>query len=79
MPVQVRYKEIYRALMRDIAEGVFSGGEKLPTEQALAEQKVLLFGSLDRFSREGIRKRLEYLFHLDTCKVKWYSCSFEQK
>lgn len=38
MSTQVRYKEIYRALMRDIAEGVFSGGEKLPTEQALAER-----------------------------------------
>ena len=36
MSTQVRYKEIYRALMRDIAEGVFSGGEKLPTELAPA-------------------------------------------
>ena len=38
MSTQVRYKDIYRALMRDIAEGVFSGGEKLPTELALAER-----------------------------------------
>lgn len=34
---------------------------------------VLLFWSLDRFSREGSRRTLEYLTMLDSCKVKWHS------
>lgn len=34
---------------------------------------VLLFWSLDRFSREGSRKTLEYLTLLDSYKVKWHS------
>jgi putative DNA-invertase from lambdoid prophage Rac len=37
------------------------------------EFDVLLFWSLDRFSREGSRKTLEYLTRLDDCKVKWHS------
>ncbi len=43
---------------------------------ALAHQKkydVLLFWSLDRFSREGSRKTLEYLTRLDNYGVKWHS------
>ena len=38
---------------------------------------VLLFWSLDRLSREGTRKTLEYLFRLDSYKVKWHSYSEE--
>ena len=43
---------------------------------SLAHQKkydVLLFWSLDRFSREGSRKTLEYLTRLDEYGVKWHS------
>jgi len=43
---------------------------------ALAHQQkydVLLFWSLDRFSREGSRKTLEYLTRLDNYGVKWHS------
>lgn len=36
MSTRGRYKEIYQELMRDIADGVYAGGGKLPTEQALA-------------------------------------------
>ena len=42
----------------------------------LAPQKkydVLLFWSLDRLSREGSRKTLEYLTRLDEYGVKWHS------
>ena len=38
---------------------------------------VLLFWSLDRFSREGSRKTLEYLTRLDTYGVKWHSFTEE--
>lgn len=38
MSTQVKYKEIYQELMRDIAEGVLAGGEKLPSEQQLARR-----------------------------------------
>ena len=38
---------------------------------------ILLFWSLDRLSREGTRKTLEYLSHLDNYKVKWHSYSEE--
>ena len=38
---------------------------------------VLLFWSLDRFSREGSRKTLEYLTRLDTYGVKWHSYTEE--
>lgn len=38
---------------------------------------ILLFWSLDRLSREGTRKTLEYLSRLDNYKVKWHSYSEE--
>ena len=38
---------------------------------------VLLFWSLDRFTREGSRKTLEYLTRLDDCGVKWHSYTEE--
>ena len=38
---------------------------------------VLLFWSLDRFSREGSRKTLEYLTRLDDYGVKWHSYTEE--
>jgi DNA invertase Pin-like site-specific DNA recombinase len=34
---------------------------------------VLLFWALDRFSREGIRKTIAYLEHLDHCRVAFKS------
>jgi putative DNA-invertase from lambdoid prophage Rac len=37
------------------------------------EFDVLLFWSLDRFSREGSRKTLEYLTMLDSYNVQWHS------
>ena len=57
---------------------------KLPSEQRaglnnifkLASQKkidLILFWALDRFSREGSRKTLEYLTRLDSYGVKWHS------
>lgn len=58
------------ALERDGLKKVFS----------MAHQKkmdVVLFWSLDRFSREGSRKTLEYLTRLDDYRVKWHSYTEE--
>lgn len=66
----------------DIVTDVCSGGTTAEQRQglskvfSLASRKkfdVLLFWSLDRFSREGSRKTLEYLTRLDACGVKWHS------
>ena len=66
----------------NIITDVCSGGTTAEQRQglskvfALANRKkfdVLLFWSLDRFSREGSRKTLEYLTRLDSCGIKWHS------
>ena len=66
----------------DIITDVCSGGTTAEQRQglskvfSLANRKkfdVLLFWSLDRFSREGSRKTLEYLTRLDSCGIKWHS------
>lgn len=66
----------------DIKSDVASGGKSAEEREglkeifALAHRKkfdVLLFWSLDRFSREGSRKTLEYLTRLDGWDVKWHS------
>ena len=66
----------------DIITDVCSGGTAAEQRQglskvfSLANRKkfdVLLFWSLDRFSREGSRKILEYLTRLDSCCIKWHS------
>ena len=66
----------------DIVMDVCSGGTAAEQRQglskvfSLANRKkfdVLLFWSLDRFSREGSRKTLEYLTRLDSYGVKWHS------
>lgn len=62
----------------DICSGSKSAEEREGLNEAftLAHQKkydILLFWSLDRFSREGSRKTLEYLTLLDNYGVKWHS------
>lgn len=66
----------------DIVTDVCSGGTAAEQRQGLSKVfslasrkkfEVLLFWSLDRFSREGSRKTLEYLTRLDSCGIKWHS------
>ena len=38
MSTQPKYREIYEELTRAITSGTFAAGEKLPTEQSLAER-----------------------------------------
>lgn len=72
--------------IHDIKSDVCSGGksadERIGLREVfdLARRKqfdVLLFWSLDRFSREGSRKTLEYLTRLDTYNIKWHSYTEE--
>lgn len=68
----------------DTVVDVCSGGKGL-TERpgldkvfAMARKRkydVLLFWALDRFSREGSRKTIQYLGMLDDVKVAWHSYS----
>ncbi|MBQ9088136.1 MAG: recombinase family protein [Lentisphaeria bacterium] len=69
-------------VITDICSGGKSANERdgLKKVFTMARQKkvdVILFWSLDRFSREGSRKTLEYLTHLDDYKVKWHSYTEE--
>ena len=66
----------------DIVTDVCSGGTAAEQRQGLSKVfslasrkkfEVLLFWSLDRFSREGSRKTLEYLTRLDSSGIKWHS------
>ena len=70
----------------DIKIDICSGGKSandrtgLKSVFEMARQRkfyVLLFWSLDRFSREGSRKTLEYLSRLDSYGVKWHSYTEE--
>ena len=66
----------------DICSGSKSSDERNGLKEVfeLARKRqfdVLLFWSLDRFSREGSRKTLEYLTRLDTYGVKWHSYTEE--
>ncbi|WP_337747457.1 recombinase family protein [Victivallis vadensis] len=66
----------------DICSGSKSADERVGLREVfeLARRRkfdVLLFWSLDRLSREGTRKTLEYLSRLDNYKVKWHSYSEE--
>ncbi|WP_418393054.1 recombinase family protein [Victivallis lenta] len=66
----------------DICSGSKSAEERTGLKEAfdLARRRkfdVLLFWSLDRFSREGSRKTLEYLTRLDHCGIKWHSYTEE--
>lgn len=66
----------------DICSGSKSADERNALKEVfdLARKRqfdVLLFWSLDRFSREGSRKTLEYLTRLDTYGVKWHSYTEE--
>lgn len=68
--------------LTDIASGGKSIEERSGLKEVfnLARKKkydVLLFWSLDRFSREGSRKTLEYLTRLDDYGVKWHSYTEE--
>lgn len=76
------FKESWEIL--DIVTDVCSGdkadriGLKRIFEKANQRKfDVLLFWSLDRLSREGSRKTLEYLTRLDSFKVKWHSYTEE--
>ena len=66
----------------DVVRDVASGGKSCDSRNGLRKvfelakdgaYEVLLFWSLDRLSREGARKTLEYLTCLDKSKVKWCS------
>lgn len=70
----------------DIITDVCSGGKDanerpgLDKVFKLAHQKkfdVLLFFSLDRLSREGSRKTIQYLTQLDSCGIAWHSYTEE--
>lgn len=66
----------------DICSGSKSAEERTGLKEVfdLARRRkfdVLLFWSLDRFSREGSRKTLEYLTRLDHCGIKWHSYTEE--
>lgn len=68
--------------IQDVASGGKSAEERhgLKKVFTMARQRkfdVLLFWSLDRFSREGSRKTLEYLTKLDDYRVKWHSYTEE--
>lgn len=70
------------AIKKDTCSGSRSASERTGLKEVfkLARQKqfdVLLFWSLDRFSREGSRKTLEYLTKLDNYNIKWHSYSEE--
>lgn len=63
------------AVKTDICSGCKSADERSELREVfdLARRRrfdVLLFWSLDRLSREGTRKTLEYLSRLDSYKVK---------
>lgn len=65
-------------IISEIASGGKSARERKGLKKVfeMAHQKkfdVLLFWSLDRFSREGSRKTLEYLTKLENYKVKYHS------
>lgn len=69
-------------IVSDVASGGKSENERSGLKKVLlmARQRkydVLLFWSLDRFSREGSRKTLEYLTKLDDYQVKWHSYTEE--
>ena len=66
----------------DICSGSKSADDRVGLKSVfeMARQRkfdVLLFWSLDRFSREGSRKTLEYLSRLDSYGVKWHSYTEE--
>lgn len=66
----------------DICSGSKSAEERAGLKEVfdLARRKkfdILLFWNLDRFSREGSRKTLEYLTRLDSYGVKWHSYTEE--
>ena len=69
-------------IISDVCSGGKSASERggLKKVFQIARQKkcdVVLFWSLDRFSREGSRQTLNYLTKLDNYKVKWHSYTEE--
>ena len=69
-------------VVTDVCSGSKSAAERTGLNKVfkMAHKKqfdVVLFWSLDRFSREGSRKTLEYLTRLDDYKVKWHSYTEE--
>lgn len=65
-------------VLTDVCSGAKSASERdgLNKVLALAHQRrfdVLLFWSLDRFSREGSRKTIAYLTQLEQFGVGWHS------
>lgn len=80
------YAERQNWTIQDIKSDVCSGGKSADERVGLREVfdlarrkqfDVLLFWSLDRFSREGSRKTLEYLTRLDAYNIKWHSYTEE--
>ena len=68
--------------IQDVASGGKSAEERQGLKKVfvMARQRkfdVLLFWSLDRFSREGSRRTLEYLTRLDSYHTKWHSYTEE--
>ena len=69
-------------VVTDICSGGKSAAERAGLNKIfkMAHQKkfdVLLFWSLDRFSREDSRKTLEYLTRLADYRIKWHSYTEE--
>ena len=69
-------------VITDVCSGAKSATERSGLNKVfkMAHQRkfdVVLFWSLDRFSREGSRKTLEYLTRLDNSNVKWHSYTEE--
>lgn len=65
-------------VVTDVASGGKSSNERAGLKKVfeMAHKKkfdVLLFFSLDRLSREGSRKTIEYLTRLDDYKIDWHS------
>jgi len=65
-------------IITDISSGGKSAKERSGLNEVLQMSRkrqcdIILFWSLDRFSREGSRKTLEYLIQLDSFGVKWHS------
>ncbi len=58
MSTQPKYREIYEELTRAITSGTFAAGEKLPTEQSLAERfgvaRQTVLKALDAMKHDGV-------------------------
>ena len=75
--VEIQQWEIFKVITDNVSGGKgISARKGLEDVFSLAHRRqydVLLFWSLDRFSREGSRKTIEYLTQLESLKIEWHS------